>query len=399
MERAVAPLSDAEAEFHLYRARKYVPELDGIRALCIIGVVGDHLNDKAGWGWLSGGLGVYVFFVLSGYLITTLALREERAIGHLSYKAFYIRRTLRIFPLYYLAVLVYCGLLFGSSWGRDTLQAFTHALPYYLTYMQEIPYVYDTIVAGHPSPFGHSWSLGIEEKYYLVWPVLAFGLWACRPLTRLCGTIVLLVLFAATQSIGRLSPDIHAWRLELVLYPYSHILWGCLLAILLDDPKWYQRLRGLGSPLGMVICLATFFAAQVCYEPISGTFREVMIFHGLATTALLGAILTSEGPVQWLLRTRPLVFLGKVSYGMYLFHGLGVSAAEKFIPHGRGPLFAWLTYGGAVIVTVGVAYVMSVAVERPFIRIGRRWSDAILRKKEATDETRIEHGFQEVRIH
>ncbi|HEX3147394.1 MAG TPA: acyltransferase [Gemmataceae bacterium] len=378
----MATLSDAEAEFHLYRARKYVPELDGVRALCIVGVVGDHLNEKAGWAWFSGGLGVYVFFVLSGYLITTLALREERAIGHLSYKAFYIRRTLRIFPLYYLAVLVYCGLLFGTSWGRDTLSAFTHALPYYLTYLQELPYTYDTIVAGHPSPFGHSWSLGIEEKYYLVWPVLAFGLWACRPLTRLRGTIVLLILFASTQSLGRLSPDIHEWRLELVLYPYSHILWGCLLAILLDDSRWYQRLRWLGSPSGMLVCLAAFVAAQVAYEPISGTLRELMIFHGLATTALIGSILMSDGPVQWLLRTRPLVFLGKMSYGMYLFHGLGVSAAQKAVSHGRGPVFEWLTYAVAVTVTVGIAYVMAITVERPFIGIGRRWSDTILRKKQ-----------------
>ena len=109
--------------------------------------------------------------------------------------------------------------------------------------MQEVPYDFHTIVGGRPSPFGHSWSLGIEEKYYLVWPVLAFGLWAWQPVLRLRGTIVLLVLFAATQSIGRLSPAIDAWRPELILYPYSHILWGCLLAILLDDPKWYARLR------------------------------------------------------------------------------------------------------------------------------------------------------------
>ena len=86
----------------------------------VIGVIGSHMALNSGWHWLSGGLGVYVFFVLSGYLITTLALREERALGHLSYKAFYVRRTLRIFPLYYVAVLVYCGLLFADQLGpRD----------------------------------------------------------------------------------------------------------------------------------------------------------------------------------------------------------------------------------------------------------------------------------------
>jgi len=380
-ERAVTPLSDAQAEFHLYRARKYVPELDGVRALSVIGVIGSHMAINSGWHWLSGGLGVYVFFVLSGYLITTLALREERAIGHLSYKAFYVRRTLRIFPLYYVAVLVYCGLLFATNWGHETRQTFADALPYYLTYLQEIPYTFDTIVGGRPSPFGHSWSLGIEEKYYLVWPVLAFGLWAGRPLTRLRGTVVLLVLFAAAQSIGRLSPAIDAWRPELILYPYSHILWGCLLAILLDDPKWFARLRWLGSPLGMLVCLAAFLAAQVAYEPFSGTFREVMILHGLATTALMGSILTSDGPVQWALRARPLVFLGKVSYGMYLFHGLGTSAAQK-VTRGH-PELAWVTYALAVLATTAIAYVCAVFVERPGIRIGRRWSDAILRRKEA----------------
>jgi peptidoglycan/LPS O-acetylase OafA/YrhL len=389
MERAPIPLSDSDAEFRLYQARKYVPELDGVRALSVVGVIGSHMAINSGWHWLSGGLGVYVFFVLSGYLITTLALREERAIGHLSYKAFYVRRTLRIFPLYYAAVLVYCGLLFLTNWGHDTYDAFRHALPYYLTYMQEVPYTFDTIVAGHPSPFGHSWSLGIEEKYYLVWPVLAFGLWACMPVRRLRGTIVLLILFAATQSIGRLSPDVDAWRPELIFYPYSHILWGCLLAILLDEPRWFARLRWLGSPLGMILSLVAFFACQIAYAPLAEweptnpdrfRFREVMILHGLATTALLGSILTGDGVVQWFLRQRPLVFLGKISYGMYLFHGLGTSAAQRVM---RGhPELAWLTYGLAIAATAAIAYGFALVIERPGLRLGRRWSDAILKRKE-----------------
>ena len=390
MERAVGPVSDSEAEFRLYQARKYVPELDGVRALAVIGVIGSHMALNSGWHWMSGGLGVYVFFVLSGYLITTLALREERANGGLSYKAFYVRRTLRIFPLYYAAVLVYCGLLFLTGWGQATREAFADALPYYLTYMQELPYVFHTIVGGRPSPFGHAWSLGIEEKYYLVWPVLAFGLWAFQPVTRLRGTVILLVLFMATQSIGRLSPAIDAWKPELLLYPYSHILWGCLLAILLDDAKWYARLRWLGSPVAMVLCLAAFVAAQVAYAPLAEwypddpdrwRFRELMILHGLATTLLLGSILTADGPVQWVLRTRPLVFVGKISYGMYLFHGLGTSAAQRVMrPY---PELAWVTYGLAVLATMAIAYGFAVVLERPGVRLGRRWSDAILRRQAA----------------
>ena len=107
--------TQTRSAFQRYRDQRYFPALDGLRALCILGVIGSHMTDKPGWAGLSGGLGVNVFFVLSGYLITMLALREERARGHLSLQAFYVRRTLRIFPLYYLALLVYCGLMFATN--------------------------------------------------------------------------------------------------------------------------------------------------------------------------------------------------------------------------------------------------------------------------------------------
>jgi peptidoglycan/LPS O-acetylase OafA/YrhL len=373
--------SDAE-DFRAYRARQHVPELDGLRAVCVLGVLTSHLSDKYVWHWLSGGLGVNVFFVLSGYLITMLALREERANGRLSLSAFYVRRTLRIFPLYYLAVLVYCALMFGTNWGSALYANFVRALPYYLGYCQEIPYAFDVIGADRPSPFGHSWSLGIEEKYYLVWPVLAFGLWAWQPALRLRGTVVLLVAFAALQSVGRLHPDVEAWRPEIWLYPYSHILWGCLLAILLEDGRWFRRLRWLGTPVGMAVCLAAFVGAQLAYAPVNETVREVVILHAVGTTALLGALLTGDGPVQRVLRTRPAVFVGRVSYGMYLFHGLGISAAQKVFHPGTGHLavsiLAFVTASGVTILT---AYGLALLVERPCIRLGRRWSAAILERQ------------------
>src|SRR5438094_377679 len=95
-----------------YRALKYVPELDGLRALSALLVISYHMHDKV-WGWLAGYLGVQVFFVLSGYLITTLALREEAERGALCLPAFYVRRACRIFPLYYLTLGTYCLLIFG----------------------------------------------------------------------------------------------------------------------------------------------------------------------------------------------------------------------------------------------------------------------------------------------
>jgi peptidoglycan/LPS O-acetylase OafA/YrhL len=385
--------SDAE-EFRAYRARRHVPELDGLRAVCILGVLTSHLSDKHVWHWLSGGLGVNVFFVLSCYLITMLALREERVNGRLSFSAFYVRRTMRIFPLYYLAVLVYCALMFGTSWGSALYANFVQALPYYLGYMQEIPYAFQVIGADRPSPFGHSWSLGIEEKYYLVWPLLAFGLWAWQPALRLRGTVVLLVAFAAMQSVGRLDADVAARRPEIWLYPYSHILWGCLLAILLEDKRWYRRLRWLGTPLGMTVSLIAFVAAQLAYAQVNGAFREIVILHAVATTALLAAILTGDGPVQRLLRARPAVYVGRVSYGMYLFHGLGISAAQKVFRPDTGhlavSLLAFVTAAGVTILT---AYVLAVLVERPCIRLGRRWSDAILRRQSEAEPAPVRPGW------
>jgi peptidoglycan/LPS O-acetylase OafA/YrhL len=376
------PGHDAQSAFEAYRTRSYFPELDGIRAVCVLGVISYHMADKDAWSWLAGGLGVNVFFVLSGYLITMLALREERTRGNLSLRAFYVRRTLRIFPLYYFALLVYCGLMFATNWGSAIRDNFRDAVPYYLTYLQEIPYAYDVIGANRPSPFAHSWSLGIEEKYYLLWPVLAFVLWKWQPIARLRGTLVLLVLFALTQSIGRLSPAIAAWRPEIVIYPYSNILWGCLLAVLLEDERWFRRLRFLGTPIGTILCLAAFLAAQLAYHPFSGVFQEVVILHAAATTALLAGLLTGGGPLVWLLSLRPAVFAGRISYGMYLFHGLGISAGEKLVGKGTGRIeLTVLAFVVSALATIATAYVLSLAIERPLIRVGRRWSERILREQ------------------
>src|SRR5437899_7858756 len=98
--------------------RKYLPELDGLRAVSVLIVVSHHMHDRV-WSWLSGELGVTVFFVLSGYLITTLSLREESHRGSLSLTAFYVRRSFRIFPLYYIILAAYCVLILVLRVGHE----------------------------------------------------------------------------------------------------------------------------------------------------------------------------------------------------------------------------------------------------------------------------------------
>jgi hypothetical protein len=137
----VADPNVSSALHQAYLQRTYFPELDGLRALCALLVITAHLySHKEWWAWLAGDRGVSVFFVLSGYLISTLALREEEREGRLSLAAFYVRRCCRLFPLYYLILGFYCLMLLGLGRGSaDQCGALAEALPWNLVYCQEIP--------------------------------------------------------------------------------------------------------------------------------------------------------------------------------------------------------------------------------------------------------------------
>jgi peptidoglycan/LPS O-acetylase OafA/YrhL len=190
-----------------YLANPRFPALDGLRAIAAVLVLVHHFGGPR-WAILSGWIGVYLFFVLSGFLITTLALREEQAHGRLSFRSFYIRRVFRIMPVYFLllgiTVLVYH--LLGQY---DDLEM-ASALPYYLTFNGEF--------AGLGHGYDLSWTLGIEEKFYLLWPLLAFAIPRIPTVAR--------VLIATLASVCiQISP------LPGPSVPYLVIMFGCLLAI------------------------------------------------------------------------------------------------------------------------------------------------------------------------
>lgn len=324
--------------------RQYLPELDGLRALSALLVITAHMHQKI-WHWTSGRLGVYVFFVLSGYLITSIALNEERETGRVDLKAFYIRRAFRIFPVYYLVLATYAILIFGLHiGGQERLEGLHRAMPYYLTYFQEIAYAHSTSYL----PFMQSWSLGIEEKFYLVWPVLAFLI---LPRFRRWAAFALAGMMAC-------SGFAHGAVLD-IIYPYSSILIGCLLAIFLERIPFGRLSRWWPCILLGVLIVQTVIIPR-------DDSRIYFTLFSLLIAALLGIIVTAKTPMNRLLSWKPLVWIGKVSYGVYLVHLLCLNVAER-VAH--NPLVAYLL---ACAVSVAVASTLHLCYERPLISLGRK---------------------------
>ncbi len=283
-----------------YQSRRYLPFLDGLRAVSMLAVFMWHSPGRLVAGMGRGDRGVTVFFLLSGYLITMLALREESAKGSLNLRSFYLRRIFRILPLYYLMLAVNLVVVNLMNWGATARQLNSH-LPAYLFYFQDFPIVLND----KDYPFVVAWTLAIEEKFYLLWPIIGFVLLArSRYRTQLA-----VGLFAIIATAALLTP--HNAR-DLVA-PYATILLGCIAAMLLHHRRWFDRLRVLSSPW---IILAATTATLVL------TSSSVSLPFTIAVGILVVGLATSSGFGTHWLSTRPLRHLGRLSYAFYLTHAL-----------------------------------------------------------------------------
>jgi peptidoglycan/LPS O-acetylase OafA/YrhL len=328
----------------------YFPPLDGLRALSVLLVIGGHARTVVPLKrYFSGGLGVGVFFVLSGFLITTLLLREEFAKGSISFGGFYIRRFFRIFPPYFLTVGVY--LLIGLIPSQHELRTKVfNGLPYFLSLRNEY------IPKGLEVAFTHSWSLSVEEKFYFFWPVLFFlvlrklkARWAVLPITL----VPLLISTSATLPVA-----------------YFSLLSGACGAIALHALRtrqgavlnWVNRI-----PLtpATIIWLASYVLSLV------GAFRISFI---IVTAAMVPLLLLRETWLSRLLGSRIGMWVGKRTYSMYLFHALVLTAIEEHVLHPTTTIRFLAVVGLVYLFALGVASVSYVILEKPCMSWGREIS-------------------------
>ncbi|MCR4348073.1 MAG: acyltransferase [Sulfuricaulis sp.] len=351
------------ASGHPQYATGTIPSLDGIRAIAVALVFFAHSGFD---DLIPGGLGVTIFFVLSGYLITTLMRIEHARGGGISYRGFYLRRLLRLMPPLFIVVAV-AGLLAALSIidGGFTPGGLFSALFYFGNY-----HVIANDYHGMPAGLGVIWSLAIEEHYYLFYPPLA-------ALLLRVGRVGLSVTVLSILCVAVL-----AWRYWLVFHGGSEayitvatdtrvdaILIGCLMALLLNP--WLDPIpppKALNDWGIAAICVAVLMGTLLYRDEVFRlTARYTLQCLAIAPLIYLAVARAERLPFRWL-NARPLVYIGTISYTIYLSHHVILLGLAK-----HWPQLGWigLTLAGAAV-TLAVAEPMRRWVEQPCARLRKR---------------------------
>lgn len=296
----------------------YIPSLDGWRAVAILIVLTSHL----GLGHIvPGGLGVTIFFFLSGYLITTLLIQEHERTGSISISNFYIRRALRLMPPLVITLVLIYGLTFlGLTLGSVSIAGFTAQLLYFANYY------YLFFDAGNTTPAGTGifWSLAVEEHFYLIFPFLFSTLFR-KPRYRTFSRVLLLTC-ALTLAWRYMLVDIWGSSASRTYYAtdtrIDSIIFGCLLALEKNpvlEPCAAPSLR-LKDYSIVAIAIAALAATLLIRNPI---FRETLRYtvQGISLAPLFYySIRFGKHWLFWILNSKPMQKIGMYSYSIYLVH-------------------------------------------------------------------------------
>ncbi|GAA2745848.1 hypothetical protein GCM10009868_28910 [Terrabacter aerolatus] len=374
--------------------------LDGLRALAIVGVVVYHLNAS----WLPGGfLGVDVFFVVSGFLITTLLVREHQRTGRVALSQFWVRRARRLLPALVLCVLT--SVLIARAVSEDLLVDVGRQMVGALTFSTN----WIEITAGSsyfdqtaPQLFMNFWSLAVEEQFYLLWPLMTLALLAVSSRVRV-GVAVAVGLASSVLMAALFTPGTDATR---VYYGTdTHVMGlmaGAALAFAWASPQLARRVAPsrwgrLGSyavPLALVVLLAEMALLD---EQSTFTFRGGIVVASLATAVLvMGVIEHRPAGVTWtqrLVRHPAASWVGARSYSIYLWHWPVILLVALDSPSAPGTTSHLLTRLWCVLVTLALADLTFRFVESPFRTLGFRGVASTVRRALSTLTLRGKRGL------
>lgn len=306
-------------------SRKYVPSIDGLRALAVLAVIAYHLN----FSWAKGGfIGVDIFFVLSGYLITNILLTQWETKNTIDLKQFWLRRIRRLFPAAYLMII--CVVIFAVLFNRDLLHNLRGDSIASFFYVSNWWFIFHNVSYfdsfGVPSPLKNLWSLAIEEQFYLIWPLFLYGFlrFIKNPKWLLRVIIVLALLSAILMGIlytPGSDPSRVYYGTDTRLFD---LLSGCALAFLWPfnrlSPKIPAKSRLTLNVAGSISVILFFVFVYFLNE-----YQTFLYRGGLFLVALLGVVMiaTISHPSCYLSRVfslKPLRWIGTRSYGIYLWH-------------------------------------------------------------------------------
>lgn len=343
----------------------YFKSLDGLRALSVIAVVWHHARPLGTDSVLQtrGFLGVDVFFVISGFLITHLMLREREQHGRFQLAKFWVRRALRLWPLWFAILAVLSFLFLSVLPDAPMAAAFWNDLPWNATYTSNL------IVPG--TFLALSWSLALEEQFYLLWPLVWSKVQsAAAPLLLFLGGIsvgIHLGLFDALLLEWFGPRGSQAFALRATVLP---LVLGCALAL---APHWTAR---LARPFLAPLWLALLIGIASLGEPV--TAGQMQLAAQLASAGLVASCVGPVGP-KWL-SVAPLRWVGERAYGVYLLHifclqllpivGSHTLPTGEAWARGERGLGAFVFVVATSLVAAGLSYRF---LERPFLRVKDRF--------------------------